>query len=223
MEPRSAALGQRLMANDPFCAGKARPRLARLLWLLWKDWIPFKLSGRRGASSLAQSNLSSDSATPTLPSARLSTSAASSRSSSTLMDGVRSAPSSPVSFEPQIVLADSQLLRSGSSPPPFLSVSVLPRAWELRSPSLPSFEFACPSRGVSREEEYGDGARLGGRNDCSSPPCSGEGPWRWPGIKMKQFRMFLLCACTIGCKSLFTLQQLFVQIAILIDLLWWIT
>lgn len=169
MELRSAALGQRLMAREPFCAGKARPRLVRLLWLLWKEWIPFRLSGRRGASSLAQSKRSSDS-TPTLPSARLSTSAASSRSSSTLMEGVRSAPSAPASLESQMVLADSQLLRSGSSA--FFSVSVLPRACavaaaagELRSPSPDSMAPTCPSRGVRRGEAKGDGARLGGRND----------------------------------------------------------
>lgn len=180
MEPRSATLGQRPTASDPFVAGKARPRLARLLWLLWKDWIPFRLSGRLGASSLVQSNLSSDSATPTLPSAKLSSSAASSRSSSMLMEGGRWPPPSPWSLESQMVLADSQLLRSCSSPPLFFSVSVLPKVVrETPSPSPASFEVPCPSRGVSRGEEYGDGAILGGRKDWSSPPCSGEGAGRW--------------------------------------------
>lgn len=69
-----------------------------------------------------------------------------------------------------MVLADSQLLRSGSSA--FFSVSVLPRACavapvagELRSPSLDSMAPACPSRGVRRGEAWGDGARLGSRKD----------------------------------------------------------
>lgn len=188
MDRRSAEFGQRPTANAPFGAGKARPRLARLLWLLWNDWMPFRLSGRRGASSLAPSNLSSDSATPMLPSARLFTSAASSCSSSTLMEGVHRAPPSPTSLDSQIVLADSQLLRSCSSAPPFLSVSVLPRAcWVAReTPSPSSLEIPCPSWGVSgRGEEYGDGARLGRRNDWLSPPCSGEGAWRWPGKESK--------------------------------------